>query len=113
MPVASPERTDLAMKSKLFRGFGDPSRLAIIESLRDRPRYVSEIALRTGLSQPNVSMHLACLEDCGLVTRERRGQFVEYRVADPLVLDLLRQSERLLEKVGEQIFRCTRYNGRR
>lgn len=113
MPVASTERTDLAIKSKLFRGFGDPSRLAILEALRDRPRYVSDIAARTGLSQPNVSMHLACLEDCGLVTRERQGQFVEYRIADALVLDLLRQSERLLQKVGDKVFSCTRYNGRR
>jgi DNA-binding transcriptional ArsR family regulator len=110
MPVAV---RDLALKAKLFRGFADPSRLSILEALRDAPRCVSEIAARTGLSQPNTSMHLACLEDCGLVTRRRRGQFVEYAIADGLVLDLLRRSERLLEHVGEQIFRCTRYEGRR
>jgi DNA-binding transcriptional ArsR family regulator len=112
MPAATVS-SDLAIKSKLFRGLGDASRLAILESLRDHPRYVSDIAACTGLGQPNVSMHLACLEDCGLVTRERRGQFVEYRIANGLVLDLLRQSERLLERVGEKIFRCTRYNERR
>ncbi|OFX29754.1 MAG: transcriptional regulator [Armatimonadetes bacterium RBG_16_67_12] len=103
----------LAVKSKLFRGFADPSRLAILESLQKGPLCVSAVAGRTGLSQPNTSMHLACLEDCGLVTRRRRGQFVEYAIADPLVLDLLQKSEHLLEKVGEQVFRCTRYNGRR
>jgi DNA-binding transcriptional ArsR family regulator len=102
----------LVVKSKLFRGFADPSRLAILECLRDGPLCVSAIAGRTGLSQPNTSMHLACLEDCGLVTRRRRGQFVEYAIADPLVLDLLQKSARLLERVGEQVFRCTRDNGR-
>ncbi|MDR7521139.1 MAG: metalloregulator ArsR/SmtB family transcription factor [Armatimonadota bacterium] len=110
MPVALDERS---LKVKLFRGFSDPSRLAILEALRDGPRCVTDIAARAGLSQPNTSMHLACLEDCGLVTRQRRGQYVEYAIADPLVLDLLGRAERLLEKVGEQIFRCTRYNGRR
>jgi ArsR family transcriptional regulator, cadmium/lead-responsive transcriptional repressor len=113
MPIASMTLADLAIKSKLFRGLGDPSRLSILEALRERPRYVSDIAVRTSLSQPNVSMHLACLEDCGLVTRERQGQFVEYRIADPLVLDLLRQSERLLQKVGDKVFSCTRYNRHR
>lgn len=110
MPVAVGDR---ALKVKLFRGFSDPSRLAILEFLRAGPRCVSDIASGVGLSQPNTSMHLACLEDCGLVTRRRRGQYVEYAIADPLVLDLLRQAERLLEQVGEQIFRCTRYNARR
>ncbi len=110
MPVTL---TDLALKGKLFRGFADPSRLAILDALRDGPRCVSEIARCAGLSQPNASMHLACLEGCGLVTRRRRGQFVEYAIADPIVLDLLRGSERLLERVGEQIFRCTRYDRRR
>ncbi|MBM3471156.1 MAG: winged helix-turn-helix transcriptional regulator [Armatimonadetes bacterium] len=110
MPAAL---TALALKGKLFRGFADPSRLAILEALRGGPQCVSEIARGAGLSQPNASMHLACLEGCGLVTRRRQGQFVKYAIADPIVLDLLRGSERLLERVGEQVFRCTRYEGRR
>lgn len=103
----------LIVKSKLFRGFADPSRLAILESLRNGPLCVSAVVEHTGLAQPNTSMHLACLEDCGLVTRRRRGRFIEYAIADPLVLNLLRYAERLLEKVGDKIFQCTRYNGRR
>lgn len=110
MPVAL---SDLGLKGKLFRGFADTSRLSILETLRDGPKCVSDVARRAGLSQPNTSMHLACLEDCGLVARQRRGRFVEYRIADPLVLELLRASERLLGRVGERVFRCTRYNGRR
>jgi DNA-binding transcriptional ArsR family regulator len=102
-----------ALKSKLFRGFADASRLAILETLRGGPLCVSDVVSRTGLSQPNTSAHLACLEGCGLVTRQRRGQHVEYAIADPLVHDLLRQSERLLEKVGDQIFSCTRGGARR
>jgi DNA-binding transcriptional ArsR family regulator len=113
MPAALATADDLALKAKLFRGFGDPSRLTILETLRKRPHFVTEIVAKTNLSQPNVSMHLACLEDCGLVTRQRRGQFVEYAIADPLIIEILARSERLLEKVGDKIFACTRQNGRR
>ena len=52
---------DLLTKAKLFRGFGDPSRLAILESLTGGPRMVKEITETTGLSQPLVSMHLMCM----------------------------------------------------
>lgn len=109
MPVALDDRV---LKGRLFRGFAEPSRLAILETLRAGPACVSEIAARTGLSQPNASMHLACLEGCGLVRRRRRGQFVEYAIADRLVLEVLRGAERLLERVGDQMFQCTRMDRR-
>ncbi|MBI2544891.1 MAG: winged helix-turn-helix transcriptional regulator [Candidatus Rokubacteria bacterium] len=67
------KRPDLPLQAKLFRGLADPSRLAVLEALRDGPRCVSEVVAATGLSQPNASAHLACLEDCGLVIRDRRG----------------------------------------
>ena len=66
------------LKAKLFRGFGDASRLSVLEALRDGPRCVSEVVAATRLSQPHASAHLACLGECGLVTRERRGKFVYY-----------------------------------
>lgn len=51
----------LRVKAKLFRGFGDSSRLAIVQALTGGPRTVGDIARRTGLSQPLVSMHLMCM----------------------------------------------------
>lgn len=65
MLTASPTRAALALKAKLFRGFADPSRLSILEALRDGSLSVGEIATATALSQPNVSNHLSCLLDCG------------------------------------------------
>jgi len=38
----------------------DPSRLAVLEALRDGRRCVSDLVRLTGLTQPNVSAHLAC-----------------------------------------------------
>ncbi len=57
----------LGLKTKLFRGFADRSRLALLEALRDGPRCVGDLVAATGLGQPNVSNHLGCLQDCGLV----------------------------------------------
>ncbi len=102
---------DLALKAKLFRGLADPSRLAIWDSLKGGPKCVYEIAGATGLSQPNTSAHLACLEDCGLVQKDRRGKFVYYRIAHKEAVGLLDQAEKILAKVGQHIFQCTRYNG--
>lgn len=88
MPISTTAQS-LALKAKLFRGFADPSRLSILECLREEPRSVTEIVERTGLSQPNASNHLACLLDCGLVEREQRGRFAYYRTADARVGTLL------------------------
>jgi ArsR family transcriptional regulator, cadmium/lead-responsive transcriptional repressor len=54
----------------------DHRRLAILERLLDGPRRVSDVVEATGLAQPNVSAHLACLWDCGLVARQRHGREV-------------------------------------
>lgn len=100
---------DLGLKAKLFRGLGDPSRLLIIDLLRKGPKCVYEIVDSTGLSQSNTSAHLGCLEDCGLVQKERRGKFMFYRIAHQEAAALLNQADAILARVGDQIFQCTRY----
>jgi DNA-binding transcriptional ArsR family regulator len=99
----------LAIRAKLFRGFADSSRLAILEALRDGNCTVSEVVELTGLSQSNVSNHLACLRDCGLVTAEQRGRFVIYQLSDERVDQLLRLSDELLVTVAQGIYQCTHY----
>lgn len=95
-------------KAKLFRGLSDPSRLSILEGLRDGARSVGELADATGLSQPGVSNHLACLLDCGLVRREPRGRFAFYALADDRVESLLRTAESLLEGSAAGVLTCPR-----
>lgn len=98
-----------ALKAKLFRGFADPSRLTVLERLCDGPRCVGELVKVTGLSQPNLSMHLACLRDCGLVRGQRNGRFVHYELADPAVARLLHTADRVLNRVARQVAACPRY----
>lgn len=99
----------LALKAKLFRGFSDPSRLSILEALRDDARSVGELVEMTGLSQSNVSNHLACLLDCGLVAREPQGRRVIYQLADERVGTLLSLADDILEEVAQGVYVCPRY----
>lgn len=99
----------VSLRAKLFRGLADPSRLGVLEALRDGPLPVGLVVTRTGLSQPSVSMHLACLAECGLVQWQRRGRFVDYEIADKRVIRLLDQAEDLLLGVGSLIECCPRY----
>lgn len=106
---ATRARPSPVVTAKLFRGLGDTSRLRVLAALRDGPLSAGEIVTRTGLSQPNASMHLKCLGECGLVTWERGGRFVHYQVADKRVVKLLDQSEELLLHIGPLIVACPRY----
>jgi DNA-binding transcriptional ArsR family regulator len=68
---------------------GDPTRLAILERLVDRPHAVVELAEHFPISRPAVSQHLRVLKDAGLVTDEAVGNRRIYR-ADPVALGALR-----------------------
>jgi ArsR family transcriptional regulator, cadmium/lead-responsive transcriptional repressor len=104
------DTTNLSVKARLFRGFSDPSRLKILETLRSGGQTVGAIVERTGLSQSNVSNHLGCLRDCGLVSFEQRGKFAEYRLSDPRVEQLLSLAGTLLADVARGVYECTRYS---
>ena len=107
--VAITDKTALFTKAKLMRGFSDPSRLSILETLLDGPRKVNEIVMATGLSQPNVSSHLSCLRDCGLVSTQSQGKFVIYQLSDPRVNEILNLTSSLLADVARGVYECTRY----
>jgi len=106
-------RSLLEVKAKLYRGLGDPSRLSILEALREKPQTVSRIVHRVGLSQPSASMHLDCLWCCGLVDRETIGRFTVYRLKSRKVIRILQAARELLEDVRERIEECRRYEERK
>ncbi|MGI8551186.1 MAG: ArsR/SmtB family transcription factor [Dehalococcoidia bacterium] len=104
-PPASPP----GLLATLFRGLADPARLSCLLALREHPRTVGDVVAVTGLSQSNVSKHLACLRDCGLAQCERSGRFMIYRLATPEVCDILCAAEVVLEQTGDAIAACPEY----
>lgn len=105
--AANAQKVELT--AKLFRGFSDSSRLAILESLRNGALNVSEIVKVTGLTQSNVSNHLACLRDCGLVSAEQNGRFACYSLSDHRVLQFLQMADELLLQVARGVYECVNY----
>jgi DNA-binding transcriptional ArsR family regulator len=101
--------TSCTLLSTLFRGLADPARLSCFLAVRTQPRTVNQVVAATGLSQPNVSKHLACLRNCGLVRAERFGRSVSYRLANGGVEKLLQAAEQLLTDVGEKVSACPNY----
>lgn len=95
------------LAARLFRGFADPTRVAILLELLDGERRVADLVERVGSAQSNVSGHLACLKDCGLVV-DRPGprRQVFYRLAEPEVAELLVAAERLLAATGTRVELC-------
>lgn len=105
--MPSIKTTDL--KTKLFRGLSDSSRLAILTVLRARALTVNEIVEKTGLSRSNVSNHLACLRCCDLVIREQQGRYVYYQLANERIAQLLDLADELLADV-EGVSQCQNYS---
>ncbi len=99
---------DTVARATLFHGLSDASRLSLVEALVGGPRRVADLIDATGLTQSNVSKHLACLWDCGLVERERRGREIHYRLVAGIV-DLLEDVDRVLAVTGDRVMACPRY----
>lgn len=72
--------------ASVFQVLGEPSRLAILEVLREGERPVGELVGRLGMSQPAVSKHLRVLKEAGLVEVRVDAQRRVYRIrTEPLV----------------------------
>lgn len=99
----------VTVAAKLFRGLADPTRLAILLALTEGERRVVDLVGEIGTSQPNVSGHLACLKDCGLVADRPEGRQVFYRIADDQIYELLISAEKLLAHTGHAIELCPNY----
>ncbi len=72
----------LDVMHRLGRAMADPTRSRILLSLLQEPSYPAELARELDLTRSNVSNHLACLRDCGIVVGEPEGRRTRYEVAD-------------------------------
>lgn len=64
----------------LFKALSHPARRRIIEMLRAGPMASGDIAGAFDMSWPTVTGHLNALKDAGLVSPEREGQTIRYRL---------------------------------
>lgn len=75
-----------ALQAEVLRTLASPRRLDILHRLVEGPCTVGRLAEELGVSQPNISQHLAVLRSAGIVDAERDGREVRYRLSDPDVM---------------------------
>ncbi|MCX6023021.1 MAG: metalloregulator ArsR/SmtB family transcription factor [Chloroflexi bacterium] len=97
----------IEIQARFYHGLADPSRLAILQTLRVGESTVSAVAASAGISISNASRHLACLRDCGLVEARHQWRHVNYRLSDG-VAELLAVNDAFIERVTEHIAACHR-----
>jgi ArsR family transcriptional regulator len=77
------------LHSRVCSALGDPKRLLILYTLAEGPRHVTALAEALGMPQPTVSRHLNTLRQSHLVTAERDGAAVIYRLSEPRIIAVL------------------------
>jgi len=83
MNNAGMERTGLELagnRAKVFKAMAHPSRMHIIEVLREGPRNVGELTAIIGSDISTVSKHLGILRDSGIVSATQQGKSVYYEL---------------------------------
>ncbi len=86
------------MQAEVCAALAHPQRILMLCALAEQPYHVSGLAEHLGLSQPVVSRHLRILREQGLVEAARKGTMMEYRLADPQLLEALAVFRDMLEK---------------
>ena len=76
-------------KASIFQALAHPTRIAIVETLRDGELPAGAIIERLGLEQANASQHLSILRAKQIVNSRKEGNQVFYSVRDPLLIDVL------------------------
>ena len=93
---------------KVFKALASGSRLKILRLLREHPQCVNAIARRLSMTQPAVSQHLRLLKEAGLVSSEKRGNWMHYALVQG---SLERYGQAMAEILGERPEPRGRANG--
>lgn len=82
MPAKSVSLKQASACAAKLKVLADPTRLAVVEALIDGPKHVGVLRKLLGVEQSLLSHHLQTLREAGLVTGDRDGKAVLYRLAD-------------------------------
>ena len=71
----------IAAQARIFKALGHPSRLLMVDALRDGEKCVCDLQTLVGDDMSTVSKHLSVLREAGVVSSEKRGTNIYYRLA--------------------------------
>ena len=108
MSIHNPKQALYAQFAAVAKALGNSQRLELIEHLAQGPRSVDALATKMGLPIANVSQHLQAMRRAGLVSSERDGKFVNYRLADESVLAAFAAVRTVAERHSAEVERVVR-----
>jgi ArsR family transcriptional regulator len=89
MAVSHPLPDDLVeLIAERFQALSEPTRIKVLDRLREGEATVLELTELIGTTPQNVSKHLGVLQRAGIVARRKQGNFAYYRIVDEGVLSL-------------------------
>src|ERR1043166_5913247 len=108
MSRTNPKHALFTQFAAVAKALAHAHRLELLEQLAQGERGVEVLAQRTGLSVANASQHLQQMRRAGVVASRRDGKFVDYRLADQAVLDLLAALRGLAERNSAEVQQVVR-----
>jgi len=79
----------LAMKSDILKALAQPTRLKILELLREGEKCICEIIPAINGEQSNISRHISLMQKCHLVSTRKDGVKVMVKIRDPRIFEIL------------------------
>jgi DNA-binding transcriptional ArsR family regulator len=92
------EERVLELKAEILKALAQPTRLKILELLRNGEKCICEIVPAINGEQSNVSRHISLMQKSNLVTTRKDGVKVMVKVSDPRVFEILDSIALLLKK---------------
>ena len=83
-----------SLHAEMCKVFSNPTRLEILNLLRNKEMSVTELIAKTKLSQANISQHLSIMKFKGIVTSNRKGKNIYYKLTNPKIIkafDIIRE----------------------
>lgn len=89
-----------------FKAFSNQTRLEIINLLRKKSLNVMEICKKTGFEQSRVSHNLKCLENCGFVIMNKKGNYRKYTLDKETIIPMVDLFEKHIKKYKKRLKYC-------
>lgn len=86
--------------SKAFKALSDETRRAILQLLNKHDMSAGEISEHFKISKPSISRHLEILRETGLISSEKKGQFVIYSINTSIIQEVLGNFLEIFSKNG-------------
>ena len=101
MEVFMEERV-LELKTEILKALAQPTRMKILECLRDGEKCICEIVPAINGEQSNISRHISLMQKSHLVTTRKDGVRVMVKVRDPRIFEILDDVSLMLKKQMEE-----------